>query len=154
MKLDAQNERVSDLLQLWGVPYSWGAGRPSDAAGAWPPDPLPTGINGGHGLDCSGAAQVMLVRLGLLESGAIDRTAASLAHISQPVPPELAQLGDLAFYGSAAAITHVMVCLGGGVVFGARGGGSRTNGDDPKAFVQLEPLRYRADLVSVGRITR
>ena len=102
MKLNVSDERVLDLLSWWGVRYSWGAGRPSDAMTAWPPAPAP--------------------------------------------------LGDLAFYGTTSGTTHVMLCLGDGVVYGARGGGSRTNGDDPRAFVQLEPIRYRPDLRSVGRL--
>ena len=64
----------------------------------------------------------------------------------------MAALGDLAFYGSPAHVSHVMVCLGDGVVIGACNGTSKTNGDDPKAFVQLQRLHYRDDLVSVGRI--
>lgn len=63
-----------------------------------------------------------------------------------------AQLGDLAFYGGHARISHVTVCLGGGVTIGANGGNSMTNGDDPRAFVQLQPIRYRADFRGVRRL--
>ena len=151
MRLDSRDERVADLLQAWGIAYSYGAGAPKDAAHSWPPDPLPHGIGKAPGLDCSGFAQVALVRLGLLSPDAIDRTADALEHICTPVPEGMAQLGDMAFYGGPNGASHVMVCLGGGVVLGARGGGSHTNGDNPQAFVQLEPLHYRSDLRSIGR---
>jgi len=146
------DQRVSELLLAWGSPYSWGAGTPRDGGGTWPPSPLPKGLNGGRGFDCSGFAQAALVRLGILDKNAPDRTAASLWSVAAPVDETEARLGDLAFYGSGGRITHVTVCLGHGVCIGANGGGAATNGDNAKAFVQLQPLRYRNDLRGVRRI--
>lgn len=152
MKLDVMDQRVSELLLAWGIPYSWGAGTPKDGGGAWPPDPLPKGLGGGRGFDCSGFAQAALVRLGLLSRQAQDRTAAALWDTATPIDESEARLGDLAFYGSNGRISHVAVCLGHGVIMGANGGGSTTNGDNLKAFVQIQPIRYRSDLRGIRRL--
>ena len=151
-RLDLHDDRIQDLLACLLIPYSYGAGEPKHGAGAWPPDPLPEGISHGRGLDCSGFAQAALVHLGLLVPSSPDRTADNLFRISTHVPEGMAQLGDLAFYGSPAHVSHVMVVLGNGAVIGACGGTSKTNGDDPKAAVQVQNLHYRNDLISVGRI--
>lgn len=150
MRLNLSDQRVVELLELYGVPYSFGAGKPSDAAGDWPP-PLPKGSRGGAGYDCSGFVQVALVHLGLLPVKAPDRCAAALWDAAMVLPIQEARLGDMAFYGSAR-VSHVMLCLGDGVVMGARGGYSVTNGDDPDAYVDLEPIRYRKDLRGVRRM--
>lgn len=146
--LDVLNDGVIELLKGYGIPYSWGAGRPSSQG--WPIGVK--GLKGGIGLDCSGFAQVALVRLGILHEGDPDRSAAGLWDAAKPIDTDAAQLGDLAFYGGHARITHVVVCLGGGVCIGANGGNSMTNGDDPRAFVQLQPIRYRADFRGVRRL--
>ena len=36
MKLPLADTRFLDLLDAWGVSYSWGAGAPKDALSAWP----------------------------------------------------------------------------------------------------------------------
>lgn len=149
MKLDVLDDRVLWLLEAYGVPYSWGAGTPTHDG--WPIGVK--GLKGGVGYDCSGFAQAALVRLGLLKAGTPDRSAAGLWEAGTPIDTDAAQLGDLAFYGGHARITHVTVCLGGGVCIGANGGNSMTNGDDPRAFVQLQPIRYRADFRGVRRLT-
>lgn len=148
MKLDVLDDRVGHLMEAWGTPYSWGAGTPT--LNGWPLGVK--GLRGGIGYDCSGFAQAALVRLGMLKAGTPDRSAAGLWDAGKPVETDDAQLGDLAFYGSHARITHVTVCLGGGVTIGANGGNSMTNGDDPRAFVQLQPIRYRADFRGVRRL--
>lgn len=149
MILPLRDPLVLDILAAWGVPYSWGGGLPRHGKTAWPDGPR--GIAGGVGWDCSGFAQAVLVRLGLLPENAPDRTAAGLYDISAPVMPGAAKVGDLAFYG-AVRISHVMVVLGPGVVIGAAGGGQQTNGDDPRAYVKLERLRYRSDFAGVRRM--
>lgn len=148
MKLDVLDDRVCHLMEAWGTPYSWGTGTPTHDG--WPIGVK--GLKGGIGYDCSGFAQAALVRLGMLKAGTPDRSAAGLWDAGKPIETDAAQLGDLAFYGGHARITHVTVCLGGGVTIGANGGNSMTNGDDPRAFVQLQPIRYRADFRGVRRL--
>jgi cell wall-associated NlpC family hydrolase len=137
LNLRIDDHRVLRMLEAWGVPYAWAGGSP---ATKWPPPPV----------DCSGFVQAALVELGTLHPSQPDRTAEGLRGVCDPVEPDAAELGDLAFYGRSKA-THVVLCLGGGVTLGANGGGRATAGDDPRAFVQLQPLRYRADLLGVGR---
>jgi len=128
-------QQVRELLATVGIPYRWGAGEPST------PWPAP-------GYDCSGFAQGALVRLGLLHPSHPDRRAVDLANLCDPVDSGQERLGDLAFYGSP--VSHVMVVLAPGLVIGARGGGSRTHGGDPRACVGVRVLTYRS-LTVVGR---
>lgn len=152
LKLDVLDERIVDLLRAFGIPYAFGAGAPKDGAGEWPPNPLPVGHGGGRGLDCSGLVQAALVHLGRLPATAPDRTAATLFDLCKPVQTEMAQLGDLAFYGQPGRVRHVTLCLGGGVVMGANGGGSLTYGNNPSAFVKLDRIAYRSDFLGVRRL--
>lgn len=140
MMLPLDDARFIDLLAAWSVPYSWGAGAPSNADEGWPNGVK--GIKGGIGWDCSGFAQAALVRLGMLSIRAPDCSASTLYGLGKPVAPGEEQMGDLAFYGPHGQVQHVMVVVGTGIVFGARGGDSSTNADQPRAFVQLEPLKY------------
>ena len=141
LPLPHRDERVSALLDAWGTPYSWGAGRPTITG--WPRG-LP-GTGGGIGYDCSGFAQAALVRLGILREGMPDRTAAGLFDATRPLrPDEAPQTGDLCFYGRTR-IGHVTVILGPECAIGANGGTSRTNGDDPSAYVDLCRPAYRRD---------
>lgn len=138
-----RDPRVQELIGLVGAPYWWGKGDPSTP---WPP----------KACDCSGWHQMVLVRLGILSPTEPDRTAHSLAMISNPIGNRDPKLGDGAYYGKKrdgeVHITHVMTCLGGGWAIGARGGGSKTKGDNPKAYVDLRKLDYRNDLIVVGEI--
>ena len=137
-----QDERVRVLLEAWGEPYDWAQG---DITTPW--------LNGMRGYDCSGFAQGALVHLGLIPPSARfqpnDRGAYQLAMDSERVPEGTERLGDLAFYGTP--VSHVMVVIAPGIVLGARGGGSSTHGDDPSAYVDLRPLRYRP-LTAIGRL--
>lgn len=150
MKLPTDDPRFLDLLAAWGTPYSWGAGSPQTARSAWPGGPK--GSNGGNGWDCSGFAQAALVRLGLLPDKASDRPAATLYAAGADVTLGDERLGDLAFYGLPGHVQHVMVVVAQGVVLGARGGGSMTNANDTKAFVQIEPLKYWNLFLGVRRL--
>lgn len=135
-----------------GMPYSYGAGAPSD--------PFPggaTGIKGGHGYDCSGFVQGALVALGLLPDTAPDRSAASLAKLGQEVPFGQQGPGDVVYYGTP--VSHVMLVRtaagtdGDSGVIGASGGRSTTNGDDPKAHVKtFASMKYRGDFRGIRRI--
>lgn len=137
--LMSADPRVTELLGLVGISYWWGKGDPST--------PFPASA-----YDCSGLAQGVLVKYGMLKSTEPDRNAYNLAMISDPVTRGQQKFGDLAFYGRNGKITHVQVCIGGPWTIGARGGGSKTKGNDPKAFVDLKKIDYRSDLVVVGRI--
>jgi cell wall-associated NlpC family hydrolase len=137
----AFDRRVQDLMSLIGVPYFWGRGKP---ATPWPPT---------DGLDCSGAAQVILVHLGMLLVDQPDRNALGLANACDPVlATDPVHLGDLAFYGVHGAVTHVMVCLDDEWCLGATGGDSSTFGQDPTAYVTLKRIHYRRDFIVIGRI--
>jgi murein DD-endopeptidase len=138
--LPLDDPRFIDLLAAWGASYSWGSGTPGNAEASWPNGAK--GIKGGVGWDCSGFAQAALVRLGMLSVRAPDCSAATLYGFGKHVAPGEEQMGDLAFYGPHGKVQHVMVVVGTGIVLGARGGGSTTNADDARAFVQLEPLKY------------
>ena len=150
MKLPIGDERLYDLLSAWGAPYSWGAGGPSHGYDAWPGGAR--GVAGGIGWDCSGFVQAALVRLGLLFPGAPRRSAAGLYDLSAPVPLGQERMGDLAFYGPGGRVAHVMLVLAPGVVYGARGGVSGTNADDPRAYVQIEPVTYWNAFLGVRRM--
>lgn len=142
-ELALADARVIHVLRRWGHPYGWAKGSPATAD-----DPGSARDDS----DCSGEAQEILVEAGELDPGQPDRSANALAYACDLVADGAEKPFDLAFYGAAGAITHVMVVVGVQAVLGASGGGSRTHGDDPKAFVQLQRLHYRSDLVCVGRI--
>lgn len=150
MKLPTGDERFYDLLAAWGTPYSWGAGEPKSSLTGWPGGVK--GLRGGVGWDCSGFVQAALVRLGMLAPDAPDRSARTLYEDSKPVPAGTEQMGDLAFYGLLGRAQHVMLVVGTGVVIGARGGDATTNGANPRAFVQLEPLMYWSAFLGVRRL--
>jgi cell wall-associated NlpC family hydrolase len=152
MRLPLNDARLIDLLAWWGTPYSYGAGRPSDALTHWPPAAPPRGVNGGAGIDCSGFAQVALVRLGLLASAEIDRSAAALFDLGSAISLDHASLGDLVFYGPRGHVQHVVLYIAPGVILGADGGTSTTNGNDPRAFVRLDRLDYRPDFLGARRM--
>lgn len=152
MRLDLTRAAVLDLLSAWGAPYSWGAGCPYDGWASWPGG-VP-GANKGVGWDCSGFAQAALVRLRKLPETAIDRTAQRLYGITRPLESdETPEIGDLCFYGrGGTSVKHVMVVMGDDVCIGACGGTKATNGDDDRAYVQLQNFRYRRDFLSVRRL--
>jgi len=133
-----KDPRVVELLSMIGTPYWWGRGTPKTS---WPAEYY----------DCSGFAQGALVYLNLLKPTEPDRGAYALANESDRVTDE-PKLGDLAFYDKP--VSHVMVCLNKDWVIGATGGGSHTLGDDANACVKLVPLRYRKDLLVVGRLKK
>lgn len=150
MKLPSNDERFLELLPSWGTPYSYGAGSPADAHAGWPDGVK--GNGGGKGYDCSGYVQAALVHFGMLSETAPDRSAAALYAAGSPIPAGGELFGDLAFYGAGYRVSHVMLVVGPGVVMGSRGGGEGTNGNDPRAFVQIEPLHYWSLFMGVRRL--
>lgn len=132
-----------ELLAALGWPYFYGRGGP---ATPWSDGPL--------GVDCSGFAQMALVKLGLLSASASDRGAKALADGSTPVPLGSQRPGDLAYYPG-----HVMVVCGqagtGGhsPVIGASGGTRTTLGQDPNARIKtFTSGAYRKDFVTYMRL--
>lgn len=139
--IDVNDNRVLRLLSAVGTPYHYGKGDLINAK--WPPGPC----------DCSGFAQAALLALGNVRPTAwSDLTAAALLTKCDRIALDQARVGDLAFYGSESRISHVTVCIGGGMTIGANGGSPSTKGDDERACVQVRPIRYRSDFVSVGRL--
>lgn len=122
-----------------GKPYIWGA-------------------NGPDAYDCSGFAQWALRPLNLDPPG--DQTAEGLyRHFSagraRLVSEARADLGDLVFFGSDAAIGHVGLAWGDGVMIEAGGGGRGTTSvaiaRSQGAQVRLRPISRRKDLVAILR---
>lgn len=134
---------AAELADSIGWPYWYGAGTP---ATPW--------ADGAGGVDCSGYAQMALVRLGLLDPSAPDRSAASLADDSDPLEVGEQRPGDLAYYPG-----HVMVVAsspggdGHSAVIGASGGHVYTFGNDPDARVKVfDSALYRDDFVTYMRL--
>lgn len=118
-----------------GWPYMYGGGSP---ATPW--------SDGPKGVDCSGLAQMALVRLGIMSSAETDRSAQGLADASYWVDEVDARKGDLAFYGESwDQVTHVTVILGDGTVLSASGSG--TSG----AVVVRDKPGYRQDYLGIHR---
>lgn len=122
------SEGAHPLAESLGWPYWYGRGAPET--------PWTEGI---LGVDCSGYAQMGLVRLGLLSPTYSDRSSYGLAADADPIAVGDQLVGDLALYPG-----HVMVVYedasGPGehsAVIGASGGGRGTYGDDPNARVKL-----------------
>jgi hypothetical protein len=131
------------LYESIGWPYFWAKGSP---ATPWESGP--------DGVDCSGYAQMALVRLGLLSPGYSDRGARSLADDSDPVVVGSQRPGDLAYYGG-----HVMVVLsqpgadGHSAVIGASGGDGTTFGNDENARVKVyDSALYSGNFVTYMRL--
>lgn len=133
----------SDVLSSIGWPYYYGKGSPSTP---WD--------DGKNGVDCSGYAQMVLVKLGKLSKSASDRGASKLADDSNPVSVGSQKTGDLAYYPG-----HVMVVAGPpgadghSPVIGASGGNALTLGNDPNAKIKLfSTAKYRNDFVTYMRL--
>jgi cell wall-associated NlpC family hydrolase len=85
---------------------------------------------GRRGVDCSGYAQMALVRLGILSPQTPDQASSGLQVMSRPVSPGGQLPGDLAFYGRRGkGVVHVEVVTsmpgvdGHSLVQGASGSG-------------------------------
>lgn len=136
------DKSASVLMDAVGWPYFWGKGTP---ATPW--------SEGHEGVDCSGFAQMAMVRLGILSPATPDRGAATMADDFAPVAVGSQRVGDLAYYPG-----HVMVVVsapgsdGHSAVMGASGGTATTLGDDPHAYVKVfDTAEYRHDFVTYMR---
>lgn len=118
-----------------GWPYVYGAGTPSTL---WESGP--------QGVDCSGLAQMALVKLGIMSPSETDRSAQGMADASYWIDEKDAKEGDLAFYGTDwNTVSHVTVVLGDGTVLSASGSG--TTG----AVVIRDKPGYRQDYLGIHR---
>jgi cell wall-associated NlpC family hydrolase len=130
------------LATALGWPYWFGKGSPSTP---WESGP--------DGVDCSGFAQMALVKLNKLSSSARDRGARTLADESDPIELGQQRIGDLAYYPG-----HVMVVAGTpgpdghSPVIGASGGGELDLGNNPNARVKLfSTALYNTEFVTYMR---
>lgn len=110
---------MKTALHLIGSPYLWGA----KGWQRWTAGGVETLER--QAFDCSGFYTHCLSAVGgedLRFSHNTDRLWAELAPIDVP------RFGALAFYGGSgpADVSHVMLCVGGGLVVGASGGDSST----------------------------
>ncbi len=145
----------SPLYEALGVSYVYGAGAPCAVSmGLWPQGCYSAffGSKSRRGLDCSGFAQMGLVRMGLMSPEEIDRSAAAMQLVCKPIQASELRHGDLVFYGKTC-VTHVMVILPDRVaVIGASGGRSSTNGNVAGAKVKIyDRYDYRSDIYGFGR---
>jgi hypothetical protein len=110
------------LMEAWvrfqlepalGWPYVWGNG-----------DPGTSWADGPSGVDCSGFAQMALVKLGQLSAKAADRTADSLRSASRSIPWGEQIPGDLAFWeGHVEVVVGAPQLDGDSATIGSRDGG-------------------------------
>nr|WP_175657866.1 DUF1353 domain-containing protein [Burkholderia vietnamiensis] len=122
-----------------GKPYLWGA-------------------QGPDAYDCSGFVQWALSLLNLDPPG--DQTADGLYRFfkrnrSTPVGNGQAELGDIVFFGTEDAVTHVGLAWGEGNMLEAGGGGRKTItveiARQQHAKVRIRPISRRNDLVEILR---
>lgn len=134
-----RNQWRAICAQELGKPYIWGA-------------------EGPEAYDCSGFAQFALKHLNLDPPG--DQTAAGLYRFfsrgrSSPVSTAQSELGDLVFFGSEEAITHVGLAWGDQEMIEAGGGGRSTTSLEiarrQRAEVRIKPITRRSDLVAILR---
>ena len=129
-------------LKFIGRPYVWGGDGSGKCAG---------------GFDCSGFGLECLWAFGILPNG--DLTAQGIYDIlyNQLVwsTPERGKekADDLLFFDKDDKhITHIAICVGGGLMVEAGGGGSKCKTPATSTgMVRVRPISWRKDLVAVLR---
>lgn len=147
MRLDLTNPRVTAALALVGVPYVYGAGRPSDVLRDDVAS-LAVGVSTQQsgdvcGWDCFGACQAYAVVVGDLDPRQPDRSAHGGAmEALDPVVLADARPGDIVLYDrdDDRRIEHADIYLGNGLVLSMSGGSSTTHGQNPLACGKVLPL--------------
>jgi cell wall-associated NlpC family hydrolase len=133
------------LADSIGWPYAYGRGSPSTP---WSEGP--------NGVDCSGYAQMCLVRLGRLSSSASDRSASGLADACDPIAVGAQEPGDLAYYpGHVVVVASYPLSTGGhSAVLSASGRATDViPGARADARVKLyDSGAYRSDFVTYMRL--
>lgn len=133
---------AGELADAIGWPYWYGQGGPSTP---W--------ANGSRGVDCSGFAQMALVRLGLLSSSAPDRSASALAYACDAVAVGEQVPGDLAYYPGHVAVVVGDPDLDGHSAVMSADGHATTRGDVASEHVKVHSTaRYRGDFVTYMRL--
>jgi len=140
--VSAVDSSCSSLLSALGWPYWYGRGSPSTP---W--------NEGAAGVDCSGFAQMALVKLGRLSSSAGDRGATALANDSDALELGSQEPGDLACYpGHVAVVVSYPDSSGHSQVMSASGTRD-TQGDNPAHVVKLQASgAYRSDFICYMRL--
>jgi cell wall-associated NlpC family hydrolase len=130
------------LADAIGWPYWYGQGSP---ATPW--------ADGKNGVDCSGFAQMALVRMGLLASSAPDRGARSLADDSDPVAIGEQRPGDLAYYPGHVVVVVSRPGADGHSAILSASGHAYDLGNNPDARVKLySTAAYRSDFSTYMRL--
>jgi len=138
----AATETAGQLADAIGWPYFWNRGTP---ATPW--------SDGPRGVDCSGFAQMALVRLGLLSSSAPDRSSSALAYACDPVDVCEQVPGDLAYYPGHVAVVIGDPDLDGHSAVMCATGHKGTEGNVPGEEVKVyATARYRSDFVTYMRL--
>lgn len=129
-------------LKFVGRPYIWGGDGSGKCDG---------------GFDCSGLALECLWALGIFPNG--DMTAQGIydtlyGQLIWSTPERgKEKADDLLFFGKDDKhITHVAICIGGGLMVEAGGGGSKCKtAATSTGMVRVRPISWRKDLVAVLR---
>ena len=131
---------ISEYAQKFiGGPYIWGG----DGSGAK-----------FNGWDCSGLVLECLQAFGILPSG--DLTAQGIHDKLRKMgwrESDLLYSDSVLFFGKDAKhITHVAICIGGGLMVEAGGGGSKCKTPATSTgMVRVRPISWRKDLVAALR---
>ena len=133
-----ERDRFYDYcLRFLHVPYRWGGSNPL------------------VGLDCSGGTQILLAYNGIDPPGDQSAHGLYLHFREHGTVVEVADLGDLAFYGTPERVTHVAVALDALRMFEFGGGNARTISrqvaEQQGACGKVSRIRRRADLVGIVR---
>jgi len=108
------------------------------------------------GIDCSGLMVELLKSMGIVPNG-FDATAKDLFKIlssrTGSAVVDTDRFGHIVFFGSNVdSITHIALCLGGGLMLEAGGGGRETKTADKaysqNALVRVRPIKNRSDKVA------
>jgi len=133
MPAKSMNELYDYALTFFRAPYTWGGEGPLS-------------------YDCSGFVQRVLAYGGVDPKG--DQSASSLySHFVKEGTVNMPGMGALAFFGSQDRIHHVGWCIDKKIMINASGGGSHVKSiqiaKQLGAYVAIEPINYRKDLVAI-----
>ncbi len=143
MEIKTREQFLIHLMKFCGIFYRWGGSNPKT------------------GLDCSGFVQLAYEPLGLDPVG--DQSAHGLFRIftrdsnflSEGIYLEMADVGDLLFFGTKERLTHVAIALGHELMIEAGGGGSECTTEEIArrldAKVRVTSVYRRSDFMHALR---